>query len=396
MIQPIIDSSGVIHIFKGKQAEPIKLVIGEILIAEIMDIFPTGTMQIKINNRIINAQPQRELPLNKGDTVMVKVEKPFSDGTIPLRVLSASEFEQIQRTVTQAESELSDRIFKLIESLFSQNTAATGETKKSQMDAINTILKLPTESLSESNKTAVMEKIIDLLFSQKSTSENLHELVKLLEQNKIAKEQISQLKNIMITTQQELTDEKLMKTLLNSGVSFEVKMKQALSDSFKIEQIREDLKVILNQIAKEAKSQGMEEITLKAEQLLRHIEGYQVLSKTFQSFFTFLPFLWQGIEGGNIAYKSLKKEGKEYHTVFVTLNFKEEYLSFVVTMINKSFFITFSGQPEILSYLKDREVILKQRFKDRGMLLSGVSYVSKTEELIKQWNIKEGSVSLTV
>lgn len=396
MIHSIIDSSGIIHIFKGKLAEPIKLVIGDILIAEIVDIFPTGTMQIKINNRIINAQPQRELPLNKGDTVMVKVEKPFSDGTIPLRVLSALELEQIHKTVTHAESDLSDKIFKLIESLFSQNTAATEETKKSQMDAINTILKLPIESLSESKKTDAMKKIIDLLFSQKSTSENLNELVKLLEQNKIAEEQISQLKNIMITTQEELTHEKLMKTLLNSGVAFEVKMRQALFDSSKIEQIREDLKVILNQIAKEAKSQGMEEITLKVEQLLRHIVGYQVLSKTFQSFFTFLPFLWHGVEGGNIAYKSLKKEGKEYHTVFVTLNFKDESLSFVVAMINKSFFITFSGQPEILSNLKDRELMLKQRFKDIGMLLSGVSYVSKTEELIKQWNIKEGSVSLTV
>ncbi|ACI21920.1 hypothetical protein [Thermodesulfovibrio yellowstonii] len=395
MIQPIIDSSGVIHIFKGKQAEPIKLVVGEILAAEIMDIFPTGTMQLKINNRIINAQPQRELPLNKGDTVMVKVEKPLEEGIIPLRVLSASEAKEVQKAMIQAETEISDQIFKLIESLFSNNPNSIKETKQ-QMDIIKTIFSFPTEKLSETQKTVLMNKIIDVIFSQQDTSENLHELIKLLEQNDFPKEQISQLKNLIITTHEEITPEKLKQTLLNSGVSFEAKMKQALFDSVKIEQIKEDLKVILNQIIKEAKSQSIEEVALKAEQLLRQIDGYQILSKTYQSFFTFLPLLWQDIEGGNIAYKSFKREGKEYHTVFVTLNFKEEYLSFIVTMINKSFFISFSGQPEILSCLKDKEAILRERFQDKGMLLSGINYVSKTEELIKQWNIKEGSVSLTV
>lgn len=395
MIQPIIDSSGVIHIFKGKQAEPIKLVIGEILTAEIMDIFPTGTIQLKINNRVINAQPQRELPLNKGDTVMVKVEKPLEDGIIPLRVLSASESEEVQKAMIQAESEISDQIFKLIESLFSNNPNSIKETKQ-QMDILKTIFSFPTENLSETQKTVLMNKIIDVIFSQQDTSENLHELIKLLEQNDFPKEQISQLKSLIITTHEEITPEKLKQTLLNSGVSFEAKMKQALFDSAKIEQIKEDLKVILNQIIKEAKSQSIEEVALKAEQLLRQIDGYQILSKTYQSFFTFLPLLWQDIEGGNIAYKSFKREGKEYHTVFVTLNFKEEYLSFIVTMINKSFFISFSGQPELLSCFKDRESILRERFQDKGMLLGGISYVSKTEELIKQWNIKEGTVSLTV
>lgn len=395
MIQPIIDSSGVIHIFKGKQAEPIKLVIGEILTAEIMDIFPTGTIQLKINNRVINAQPQRELPLNKGDTVMVKVEKPLEDGIIPLRVLSASESEEVQKAMIQAESEISDQIFKLIESLFFNNPNSIKETKQ-QMDILKTIFSFPTENLSETQKTVLMNKIIDVIFSQQDTSENLHELIKLLEQNDFPKEQISQLKSLIITTHEEITPEKLKQTLLNSGVSFEAKMKQALFDSAKIEQIKEDLKVILNQIIKEAKSQSIEEVALKAEQLLRQIDGYQILSKTYQSFFTFLPLLWQDIEGGNIAYKSFKREGKEYHTVFVTLNFKEEYLSFIVTMINKSFFISFSGQPELLSCFKDRESILRERFQDKGMLLGGISYVSKTEELIKQWNIKEGTVSLTV
>ncbi|MCX7724471.1 MAG: hypothetical protein N2042_04385 [Thermodesulfovibrio sp.] len=395
MIQPIFEQSGIIHIFKGKQAEPIKLAIGEILTAEIMDIFPTGTIQLRIKNRVLNAQPHRQLPLTKGDTVLVKVEKPLEDGTIPLRLLSAHE-EKIDQNTFQFEREVSEKLFKIFDSIFSQRMPSAKDIKQTHTEMIKTILSLPTESLSETQKSLLMQKIIDLFSMQGRTSKQLNELIKTLEDNNFPKEQISQLKNLVINDYRDLNPERLKEILLKSGVSFETKMKQALSDFEKITQIKEDLKVILNQITKEAKLQGLEEIALKAEQILRHIEGYQILSKTYQGFFTFLPVLWEELEGGNIAYKSLKREGKEYHTVFVSLNLKEHSLSFVVTMINKSFFVSFSGTPEIIGEIKSREKLLKERFHEIGMTLSGVSYVSKTEDLIKQWDIKEGNVSLTV
>lgn len=426
MIQPIIDSSGVIHIFKGKQSEPIKLVIGEILTAEIMDIFPTGTIQIKINNRIINAQPQRELPLSKGDTVMVKVEKPLEDGTIPLRVLSTSEREEIQRAFIQSEREISEKIFKIIENFFSKGSLQAKETKQAQIeliksilnisdegakeilltqtdrikdftiDILKTILSLPTENISETQKTSFLNKIIDSVLIFGRTTENIEELIKLLEKHNFQGEQISKLRNLIITNPEEITSDRIKDVLLNSGVALEAKIKKAITETIKIEQIREDLKVILNQISKEATTQGMEEVNLKVEQILRQIEGYQVLSKTFQGFFTFLPLMWQELEGGNIAYKSLKRQGKEYHTVFVTLNFKDEPLSFLVTMINKTFFVSFSSSSEILNAIKELESELRDRFNQYGMILSNVNYVVKREELIRQWNIKEGNINLKI
>lgn len=400
MIHPVIDQTGIIHIFKGKQAEPIKLVIGEILTAEIMDIFPTGTIQIKINNRVINAQPHRELPLNKGDTVTVKVEKPLEDGTIPLRLLSTTETEQLHRTITQTEQELSDKIFKLIANLFSENTPQKfvfNETKQSPTDLIKAILSLPTEKLSDPQKTALMEKIIEIFISQRTTAENLQQLIKLLEGSSISREQLIQLKNLIITLQKDLTADKLKEVLLNSGACFEAKIKQSLTDYLKIEQINQDLKPILNDIIKEAKSLGFEEITVKAEQILKQIEGYQIISKTYQSFFTFLPILWNNIEGGSFAYKSLKRQGKDYHTVFVNINFKEEnFLSFIVTMIKKNFYISFSGNKDVLDLIKAYENELKEQFVKHGMILGGIKYVNKLQELIKQWDIKEGQVNITV
>lgn len=397
MIHSIIDQSGLIHIFKGKQAAPIKLMIGEILTAEIMDIFPTGTIQVKINNRIINAQPQRDLPLNKGDTVMVKVEKPLEDGTIPLRVLSNTEAKEVKQAIIEAEGEISDKIFKAIETLFSNNPTALKESKQPQRDILQLMLSLPTENLSETQKTSLLQKIINLIFSNKGIGENIQELIKILESNNFSKEQISLLKNLIITSNEEFTHETLKQTLLNTGVSYEARIKQLFHEPSKIEHIKEDLKVILNNILKEAKEIGKEEVILKTERILQQIEGYQLLSKTYHSFFTFLPILWNKIEGGTFAFKSLKRQGKEYYSVLININFKESsLLSFIVTMINKNFYINFSGDKEVLNLIKTHESALREQFIQRGMSLNGVKYLNKFEELLKIWDIKEGQVNITV
>jgi len=65
-------------------------------------------------------------------------------------------------------------------------------------------------------------------------------------------------------------------------------------------------------------------------------------------------------------------------------------------MINRSFFVSFSGAPETMQVIKSYENDLKQRFQQQGMILGGVNYVEKVEELLKQWNIKDGLISVTV
>lgn len=65
-------------------------------------------------------------------------------------------------------------------------------------------------------------------------------------------------------------------------------------------------------------------------------------------------------------------------------------------MINRSFFVSFSGAPETMQVIKSYENDLKQRFQRQGMILGGVNYVEKVEELLKQWNIKDGLISVTV
>ncbi len=395
MIQRI-DQFGIINIYKGKSTEPIKLIVGEILTAEIMDILPTGTIQVKINDRILNAQMQRDLQLQSGDTVLVKVEKPLEDGTIPLRILSPPEAEQIQKGIFISEGEISEKILKLLESLFSELTNQPKDIKNLQTELIKNLLSTPLENLSETEKTALLQKAFEVIFSRSTVSDGIRDLISLLEAADFDKSQIAKLKAIVVEHPEELTPEKLKQVILNSGVSFEAKLKQAVVVAEKIETVKEDLKVILNSIIKDAKAQGFEEVSEKAQQILRQIEGYQVLSKTFQSFFTFLPIFWKDLGSADIAYKTLKRQGKEYHAVFVNLNFKDEPLSFVVTMINKSFYVTFAGQPKTLQIIKEQEGDLKGRFNIKGMPLSSVNYVSKTEELIKQWDVKEGSISLKV
>lgn len=427
MIQPVIDS-GIIHIFKGKQTIPIKLVIGEILAAEIMDIFPTGNIQIKINNRIINAQPQRDLPLQRGDIVYVKVEKPLSDGTIPLRILSTETQQQFSAEtleVFQIIKDIPSEIFKFINTLFASQRNQQGIENKNlvplQMDEttyvnlVKTFLTSPVEKIPESERALLLEKLMEVFSNSSSTAELINELVSLLEKEQPFKEMLQQLKKILILDTLSATSERfkfdssnalnrfadtpenLKKVFLISGVAFEAKLKKNIAEAVKPEDIREDLKTILSSIIREAKSRGIETVADKAQQVLRQIEGYQILSKTYQSFFTFLPVLWKDIKGGSFAFKSFKRQGKDYYTAFVSLKIKdEESLSFVVTMIKKSFFISFSGNSEILQLIRNYEDQLKERFHQVGMVLVGINYFTKLQELIKHWSIKEGLVSVTV
>ncbi len=393
MIQRI-DQFGVINIYKGKSTEPVKLIVGEILTAEIMDILPTGTIQVKINNRVLNAQMQRDLQLQSGDTVLVKVEKPLEDGTIPLRILSPPEAEQVQKGMFISEGEISEKILKLLEFIFSESINQPKDVKNFQTDLIKTLLSSSLETLSESEKSALLKKATDVIFSRSTISSDIKDLIFLLEKANFDKKQIAKLKAMVVEYPEDLTPEKLKQVIINSGVSFEAKLKQAIFVAEKIETIKEDLKLILNYILKDSKTQAFEEISEKAQQILRQIEGYQVLSKSFQSFFTFLPIFWKDLDSADIAYKTLKRQGKEYHAVFINLKFKEDSLSFVVTMINKSFYVTFAGQPETLQLIKEQERDLKERFNTKGMSLSLVNYVSKRDEVLKQWDIKEGSISL--
>lgn len=349
MIRQITDA-GIINIFKGKNTEPIKLVIGEILTAEIMDIFPTGRVQVKINDRILNAQLQRQIPLNKGDVVYVKVENPLSDGTVPLRILSLPE-EEVLLDFTQR---------------------GTESIQFSGSQELHEVFQQQTKS-------------IPLLSS--STTQNIVELIELID-NKQFKSEAEFLKNFLISMP-DLTPEKLKEALLNSlGFS-------KLPESVKSENIQNDLKSILNSLIKNAEKHGIQEVVQKAEQILKQIEGYQILSHNFKSFFTFLPVFWKELDGGNIAFQSFKRQGKNYYTVFVNLNFKDSSLNFLVTMINKNFYISFAGDSDILENIKENETILKNRFAQAGIPLSGIRYVT-TEELIKQWSITEGLVSVTV
>lgn len=406
MIQQITDA-GIINIFKGKNAEPIKLVIGEILTAEIMDIFPSGTVQVKINDRILNAQLQRQIPLNKGDVVYVKVETPLTDGTVPLRILSLPEqevlLEFIQKAsdssvLSQAKSLTGDpqlnlqNLLTLIESLF-KNEAPLSQQQTRGL--IESLLSTAFKNISYNEKVAIMEKIFNLISNASSTTQNIAELIEIIASKEAFKSHAEALKNFVASTL-DLTAEKLKEAVLNSGTVFEAKLKNLLTEAVKPENIKDDMKTILKTLIEDANIQGAKDVVQKAEQILKQIEGYQVLSHNFKGLFTFLPIFWKELDGGNMAFKSFKREGKDYYTVLVNLNFKEGSLNFLVTMINRSFYVSFSGNPEILEKIKENEQILKDRLTERGISVSGVTYVAKNEELIKQWSIIEGLVSVTV
>lgn len=425
MIQPLQDSSGVIHIFKGKQAEPIKLIIGEILTAEIIDLFSTGTIQIKIKDRILNAQMQREIPLNRGDTVFVKVEKPLPDGAIPLRVLSRAEAESLKQQIQQSQREIPQRLLQLLSSVFQETTvakeggvenqSATSSSERGNLqravtaterelkitdsdflETLRTALSSQVERLPEQLKEALVKRVIEFLSQTKTTAQSLNEFIEVAESNPELRQEVGKLKELLLNSP-ELDAQKLKRVIAQTGVLFEAKLRGFLNEPIKIVTLKDDLKALLHRVIQITEGDSSSPIKERAESLLRQIESYQVISKNFQSLFTFLPFFSAQVEGGHIGFKSLRREGKDFHTVFVSLRFGEDNpLSFVVTMINRSIFVSFSAKEELLELIRAREEELRECFMRSQLNLSGVSYHRKIDDLIKQWSIKEGVVSLTV
>ncbi|MCS7203615.1 MAG: hypothetical protein NZ809_04110 [Thermodesulfovibrio sp.] len=380
MIEPT-QQVGIIHIFKGKSQVPIKLVLGEILLAEILDILPTGTIQLRINERVINAQPQREIPLSKGDKVYVKVEKPLSDGTIPLRVLT-TEAEEIKVDLS---------IIDFLESIFAQKT----EFRKADfLSLFKSLLNLSFDSFPQDIKIEFFDKILRI-FKNQTIVKDIQQLIELAESKNIFNKEIETLKSFLLSFDESMKPEILKKVINNSGITFEAKLKTLLNEVTNLESLKGDLKFIVNFILKEAKERGYEEIYLKAEQIQRQLEGFQIVSKGFNSLFSFLPILWRELEGGNIALKSFKKEGKDFFSLFVMLNFTDESLCFVVTLLENRFFISFSADERTLYLIKANEDKLKEAFSLNKMHLSSINYVTKTRELIKNWDINS-FVSLTV
>ena len=128
--------------------------------------------------------------------------------------------------------------------------------------------------------------------------------------------------------------------------------------------------------------------------LLKDIETFQLLSKTTDSFYTFLPVQWDNLRDGEIAFKKGRGDAKgSSFSCRMNLDLENQgKLTITVLMYNKDFFVSFrSDNPDLQSSLGSSVKELQENFWNKGLNLKGVNMLETDENPFEQMTKLEGS-----
>lgn len=121
------------------------------------------------------------------------------------------------------------------------------------------------------------------------------------------------------------------------------------------------------------------ETALKAiNALIRDIETFQLLSKTTDSFYTFIPLNWKEILDGNLCFKKGRGgQGGASYSCRINLDLDRfGKLSAVILMLKGGFFVSFSADnPHLHAILHENSHELRESFKSKGLNLKAVNVI---------------------
>ncbi|MEW6603020.1 MAG: flagellar hook-length control protein FliK, partial [Nitrospirota bacterium] len=221
-------------------------------------------------------------------------------------------------------------------------------------------------------------------------------LKSLPESIKTAVPEFKSLEQLMLDIRQ--LDGKVLKAFVeNSGVAFETRLKIAvMGDQSSILQnlmalqSEGDLKALLLKLRTLLKDRGIinalkqsghdiSEVSGMVERFIKNIELFQLTSKFNDMFYTFLPVLWDDLKESEFLFRKKKEQGKETYTCDINLDLESlGKLSISVTIMDKSFFITFySERHEVGEFIKSQKHLLEGRFASQGLPLKAVNFNHK-------------------
>jgi hypothetical protein len=126
----------------------------------------------------------------------------------------------------------------------------------------------------------------------------------------------------------------------------------------------------------------------KIEGLLKDVETFQALSKTTDSFYTFLPVTWKELMDGDLAFKRGREgtTGGRSSSCRINLDLAGfGSLSILVLMNNNDFFVSFKAdKPESHSLISANLDELKSSFAEKGLSLKAAHVLDKTDTTMEQ------------
>ncbi|MCL4457286.1 MAG: flagellar hook-length control protein FliK [Nitrospirae bacterium] len=427
----------------------IPLKLGELVKAEVMDLLPTGGVTLKIKGNFITAQTT--VPLEKGAEAFFKVTSlPLDGKELKLQFMGYMD-EAIKGEEPQLpsfnlkESALPKLIHDLTNNLSElKRFIALGEkadTHTAKLQDLNSqILKALPLDINSLPKEMRMQLQTLLQTSLKITGESiqtrLDNFINRLPEGIKSHPIVENIRKELMVSIEKLLQTPIKSVLQDTGVALEAKLKAIAALLQQMEQpeeysaeaqktgrteaktseppsfrasefsasIKKDLKAGLLQMKELLTGEGKEAVKNVLTQdltpaqregavrvidgLLKDIETFQVLSKTTDSFYTFLPVSWRELKDGEISFKRGRSDSKGMsYSCKVSLDLERfGKLDIMLMMYNREFFVSFRAENAAFqAVLNNNANELDDSFKTRGMNLKAVNFLDKNDTSLDQF-----------
>jgi len=391
MINPNVPDIGSTLTIVKPLGKTVSFRIGEIVEAKVLDIFSTGGIALKIKGSVLTAQA--EMSLLKNSTVLFKVTGADKQGSeLKLQFMGYSGNTVQSQNGGPVKVQMLNRLIDDLSVLLSKSISSKDVSEaleqliKALPSDINTVPKellvrlqdLLRNGMSKTgeNVRIQLDKLTDLLPEFLSPGDPLIKSMKNLREDAMIR-----IDNVLHAS--------LKNALTDTGVSLEAKLKalvellqridEPLSPS-DMSQIKTDLKAQLLQLREQfftADKGGEAELV---NSLLKDIETFQLLSKTTDSFSTFLPITWDELRKGEISFRKNRRDSC-VRSFSCRINLDLESfggLSIIVMMVDRAFSVYMKAEKsdfrEILNTSLNE---LHDRFSVSGLLLKNASVIDR-------------------
>jgi|WetSurMetagenome_2_1015567.scaffolds.fasta_scaffold00292_4 flagellar hook-length control protein FliK len=413
----ISDLSAALVTITKPAGKPISLNVGEIIKADVTDLLSTGGVTLKIKDSYITART--DIPLQKDSQVMLKVlASPSSPNELKLQFLGPADSEQTLTPAPQNEA-LAGFVRELsglnADTLSSEKIAALLKALPADINEIPKEIRLQVQNILQEG----------LRLTGSDIQSRLDALFRALPSSISAQSSIQGLRFDVTVSAEALLSDGLKGLLRDTGVALEAKLKavadmmpqvsktgaegeaaktasgadirQMLSTADRAS-IENDLKTNLLRLRETLVGQSetvspKDQAAIKAstaaiDGVLKDIESYQLMSRTTDSYYTFLPVSWQELKDGEISFKNNSREGRTTSSSSCRLDLDlQEFGRVVISVL-------MSGDEFLVSFRPDndtfRELLtsnlegLAEQFRGKGLSLKAARVLDIDDDSMDQ------------
>jgi hypothetical protein len=407
--------------------------MGEIIEGQVVDIFPSGGLTIKVKGGYLPVRS--DLNFERNETLSLKVlGSERRNGEVVLQLIDKkvrSEEEDL-RTGTGAERKddptwkAVDLISNLISTGVGGKKEPTGQNR--EVDKLRMVLGELLKSL-PSNLSSIPKGIRIQLQQALQTSlqgfvsdvqERILKIIGQLTGEIQYSLLVENLKDILIPME-GLDSQNLKNALDNSGVYLEAKLRALVKNELAGEsnqasensKLHNDLKAIILQLKENIKNKkepdspsvffqrimeraakiGKTEPPLSPkflgtlDSLVKEVETFQLISRLTDSFHTFLPILWDELKGGELIFKRRQQSKGMSFSCSIHLELEKlGPLSAFLFLQSGNFFVNFkTDHPGLKAAIRSHLEELQESFTREGLNLKEVSIREQGDTPLEPW-----------